>query len=534
MSIKSLWRLLLAALLIVLIALLGVLGKLWSNQAEITVADQRQFSSLLLADELRQSSDDLTRMARLYVMTGKERYRNWFDEVLAIRQGATDRPTRYHLVYWDLVLDDDERPRPAETAISLENLMVEQGFTVDEFSLIEEAREKSDDLARIETVAMNALVGRYDDGTGTFQIEGDPDKERARELMFSDEYMATKASIMEPINRFMIRIEERTASEVAELRAEGSTLGFLAIGLGVLSVLIVALAQILLGRKVLKPLAKVERSVDAVTGGRYDEPIDHSSSDEFGSLAHAFNNMLSRLGTTLRDLELANEKLVKRGDALQEEKNRADELLLNVLPSAIAERLREGETTIADEFPEVTVYFSDIAGFTLLSERVGHREIVRILNEIFALMDEKLDGYEIEKIKTIGDAYMAVSGAPEPVVDHAHQIAAFALEVQDALNEYALTTGLDLKIRAGIHSGSAIAGVVGTKRFVYDMWGDVVNVASRMESTGTAGKIQISESTMVRLKDRFEIEEVGVIEVKGKGRMRTFHLGPPRYQSGAG
>ena len=218
---------------------------------------------------------------------------------------------------------------------------------------------------------------------------------------------------------------------------------------------------------------------------------------------------------------------------MEREKKKSEDLLLNVLPSVIAQRLRDGETTIADEFPEVSVMFADLVNFTELAEELGPHELVRLLNDIFALLDRRLEEWGLEKIKTIGDCYMVVAGIPEPVADHAHRIGEFALAVREDFSRFVAARGLDIKIRVGVHSGTAIAGVVGTKRFAYDLWGDVVNVASRIESTGVAGKIHVSEAFMVRLADTFVFELHGDIDVKGKGIMRTYFLEGRRYDLSA-
>ena len=315
----------------------------------------------------------------------------------------------------------------------------------------------------------------------------------AAQLMFSDEYMARKAESMEPLNEFVVLIEQRTAREVDSLTDRARLLGWTALALSIAVVAISLVSGTVVGRRVLRPLAAVRERVSAVAGGDYSRPVNHSSEDEFGELVSTFNDMQERLSETIGELETANTELAAQGEELLKEKERADELLLNVLPAAITDRLRAGETTIADEFPEVTVMFADIVGFTPMTESIGPRETVRRLNDLFGLFDDRLAEYGVEKMKTIGDAYMAVSGLPIPVADHARRVASFALDVRDAVSDYATERGFDLKVRIGIHSGSAVAGVIGHERFAYDMWGDVVNTASRMESTGVPGEVHVSQ-----------------------------------------
>ena len=210
--------------------------------------------------------------------------------------------------------------------------------------------------------------------------------------------------------------------------------------------------------------------------------------------------------------------------ALEAERDRSERLLLNILPPPIAERLKQDPQTIADSFAEVSVLFADIVGFTELSARISPTELVKLLNEIFSMFDHLVERHGLEKIKTIGDAYMVVGGLPENHLDHAHAIAEMGLDMQQALAQFNAKKGQDFRIRIGISTGLVVAGVIGWKKFAYDLWGDTVNTASRMESHGIPGRIQVSESTYERLKGIYVFEERGEIEIKGKGRMKAYLL----------
>jgi class 3 adenylate cyclase len=218
---------------------------------------------------------------------------------------------------------------------------------------------------------------------------------------------------------------------------------------------------------------------------------------------------------------------------LGEERARSERLLRNILPNLIAERLKRSPGTIADAHPMVTVLFADIVGFTVLSTRKSGSEVVRLLSAVFSTFDELAERYELEKIKTIGDAYMAVGGLPEPKTDHAQRVAEMALEMREQLKALVEMLGEPLEIRIGVHSGPVVAGVIGTRKFSYDLWGDTVNTASRMESHGVPGEIQVSEETWSLLRDRYALEERGVVHIKGKGDMRTFFLRSRRASDGS-
>ena len=209
---------------------------------------------------------------------------------------------------------------------------------------------------------------------------------------------------------------------------------------------------------------------------------------------------------------------------LAEEKKVSEALLLNVLPASIADRMRGGEKLIADKHDNVAVVFADIVNFTALSESTPPGTLVQILDDIFTRFDRIADQLNLEKIKTIGDAYMMAAGLPvERPVDPALAAEA-ALAMREAVREVNRTRDIEIDIRAGIHVGEVVAGVIGQSKFVYDLWGDVVNVASRMESTAPKGEIQVSQEMYDVIRDRFEFEARGAIEVKGKGSMVTWIL----------
>ena len=211
--------------------------------------------------------------------------------------------------------------------------------------------------------------------------------------------------------------------------------------------------------------------------------------------------------------------------AFQKAHRRSEELLLNILPGPIAERLKEekGET-IADDFSEVTILFADIVDFTRLSARTTPRALVNLLNRVFSAFDRLTEHYGLEKIKTIGDAYMVVAGLPAARADHAAVIADMALDMQVEMARLRTEVGEPLGLRIGIHSGPVVAGVIGERKFAYDVWGDTVNTASRMESNGVENRIQLTASTYASLRDRYVCEERGTITVKGKPPMKTYFL----------
>ncbi|AFZ20554.1 PAS domain S-box/urea ABC transporter, urea binding protein [Allocoleopsis franciscana PCC 7113] len=211
-------------------------------------------------------------------------------------------------------------------------------------------------------------------------------------------------------------------------------------------------------------------------------------------------------------------------EALRYQQECTEELLLNILPSPIAQRLKRAESTIADNFADVTVLFADLVNFTEISAEIPPTRLVDLLNKIFSEFDHLAEKHSLEKIKTIGDAYMVVGGLPTTRPDHAEAIAEMALDMQQKITRFKGLNGEPFRLRIGINTGPVIAGVIGTKKFTYDLWGDTVNVASRMESHGVAGCIQVTDTTYERLRDKYVFEERGLTSIKGKGDMITYWL----------
>jgi class 3 adenylate cyclase/soluble cytochrome b562 len=261
------------------------------------------------------------------------------------------------------------------------------------------------------------------------------------------------------------------------------------------------------------PIRQIGARLSRIATGEFDQFVTVPNRDELGVLADNVNRTSKELGELYA--------------ALETEKERSEELLLHILPRPIATRLRSGETPIADDIPEATILFADLAGFTALSSTMVAVEIVEMLDLLFSRFDALAERYGLEKIKTIGDGYMVAGGVPDPRPDHAVAVAEMALAMEDAtvIATRALgVLGQPLRVRIGIHTGPLVAGVLGTNKLIYDVWGDTVNIASRMEKYGEPGRVHVSAATRALLGDRYRFECRGKIEVKGKGKMETYFL----------
>jgi class 3 adenylate cyclase len=292
------------------------------------------------------------------------------------------------------------------------------------------------------------------------------------------------------------------------------------------------------------PLVSEENSIDVGVGEIRDaifKVIPHTSHDGKRWIVVSVQDIsIERIlhekhRVQLDELKAKNAEIKKYSEGLEllvEERTselrasmeQSERLLLNILPKKIAERLKSGEGTIADRFDSVSVMFADIVSFTPISSSMDPVHVVEFLSATFEAFDALLDRHGVEKIKTIGDAYLAVAGVPIWSDDHAVKICNAALDMRDEVEKLASRFSFKFEVRFGINSGPVVAGVLGMKKFAYDIWGDVVNVAARMESHGTPNKIQIAQETYELVKDKFVFEDRGIIEVKGKGPTRAYFL----------
>jgi len=242
-------------------------------------------------------------------------------------------------------------------------------------------------------------------------------------------------------------------------------------------------------------------------------------------LTKPFNRVLlkARIGASLEKKRLRDQEQAYL-QQIQAEREKSERLLLNILPRPIADRLKQTHSVIADKFDEVTVLFCDIVGFTMFSGRMSPADLVNLLNNVFSAFDDLTEKHGLEKIKTIGDRYMVAGGLPIPRSVHAEAVAEMALDMKKEIARFQTAHGQRLRIRIGINTGPVVAGVIGTKKFIYDLWGDTVNIAARMESHGLTGSIQVTAATYECLWDKYLFEKRGVIHVKGKGEMITYLL----------
>ena len=504
-----------SALLSAVVASLALMLKFQMEAVED--AGARRLQGQALATELIDSSEGLTAFARNFAATGDERYRRFYNQTLDMRNGLYAPPNESLSVYWQLVLAG-QRPELTVTnnrGQSLEKRMIASGVTLEEFALLKDAQGRSDTLAKLEETAMNNLIrGSRSSAAAVASPAG---RTATTAVLYSPEYYEAKASIMKPLALFTQSLNVRLSGELDTAHDRAANLAAWLILTSVSLFALMGVLAVEMRRRLAMRGGNLLRAVERISAGELGARAKDAGSDEVAILANAFDEMAERLEQSLN-------QALQQAHELNEQRAHSEKLLHNILPVLIADRLKGGETNIADTFPEVTVLFADIVGFTKLSASISPQKLVDILNSIFGRFDDMLSEFSIEKIKTIGDSYMVVGGVPERSPIHCQQVARFALAALKTVDQYNRDTGQNLQMRIGIHTGTVVAGIVGTRKYSYDLWGDVVNIASRLESTSLPGRIHVASAVRSRLLDDFELEERGQVEIRGLGSTQTFFL----------
>lgn len=321
-------------------------------------------------------------------------------------------------------------------------------------------------------------------------------------------------------DQYILIVRHDATGTLGEMRQYALAIGGLVI---IISAFVTLVTILVLERILIIPILRLRDDLrQAGEAVSQDQPPEFQTqamerNDELGEVSQAFCEMFERVHQEISDRKEAEA-------ALKIEQAKSEKLLLNILPNTIAEQLKMEVGAIASRFEEATILFADIVDFTGLSMGMSPNELVNILNEIFSAFDCIAESLGLEKIKTIGDAYMVVGGLPNPSPNHAQATLEMAIQMLETIHAFQRTDGQPFQLRIGINTGPVVAGVIGIKKFSYDLWGDAVNIASRMESHGVVNLIQVSESTYRHVKDQYEFEDRGSIKIKGRGSMHTYLL----------
>ncbi|MEY4674113.1 MAG: hypothetical protein RL148_1897 [Planctomycetota bacterium] len=315
LSIRAVFLLTFVSLLGLMLALLWTVSRVVQHQEAVAAAESRRYESYQLADELRQSSDDLTRMVRTYVVTGDPAYEQHFQRILRIREGEAQRPDDYGGIYWDFVTATGGEPGGVGAPVALKDLMREMAFSKEEFAKLDQAKGRSDQLVKLEKRAMAAVKGIFPDAAGALVVRGEPDLALARSLLHGPEYHRAKADIMEPIDEFLGMVEARTAAETAALRAEGQKLGLLALALMVAMLGLLGLAYFKIRARVERPVRALAQAAEAIESGKYETRVAVEGKDELGRLATAFNSMS---GAIARDIDRRQQTAAELSEAREQ------------------------------------------------------------------------------------------------------------------------------------------------------------------------------------------------------------------------
>jgi len=483
--------------------------------------------TLNVAENLLVSNQYTTRFAREYIATGDIKRREYYQSILDMIDGKIATPFNYADDYWDQVAGGLTPPpgHSSEGARPIEEIFLDLDISNAEFNKLKDAKSKTLELSKTEIKAMNLAHDSY--WAYPQKTAGKPPTKEllaATNLVNDVDYNVVNAEIARELSNFKSMIKKRYSEKLDNLKNLYEDTKHLNIALSVGLYSMILLSSLYLYFRIQKRGDEAIRALHKISNGELSARSQTTGGDEIGQLASLVNWAGNNLQAKVNELEDKISKTELLMVELKRERDRSDKLLHNILPSAIAERLSNGESAIAEVFPEVTVLFADIVGFTELSEKLGPSETVNMLNLLFGQFDEIAEQCGVEKIKTIGDCYMVVAGVPNRDPLHCQHIAAFALKALQYAETLAKETSYNIHIRIGVHTGTVAAGVVGKKRFSYDLWGDVVNVASRFETTSEKNRIHVSEAVKFRLSDDFLFLDGGEVKLKGKGIMRSFYL----------
>jgi class 3 adenylate cyclase len=518
------------AFFLVLVALAGtnlVIGFYLGKADSQREAARKRLSDITsLSEDLVISSQWATRFARGFVATKSQSRWDFYNELEDILEGRIARPANYGLEYWDLVaagfVPSPDPNTPGKGP--LEDQFLKRDITIEEFNQLKKARALYNKLGTTEKIAMHAVRGEFDDGTGAFARKGKPDMAMAERLLYGDDYVKGNGELSKAVFDFNRMVGRRYNDLLEKEELRTATLVGANSWLAAALFLAVVASAFFLQRRFVRRTSRLMTAVNAISDGKLATKTGITGHDEIGRIAQAVEAMAQNLSAAFLALEDKVKISEQTAVELNNERMRSEKLLHNILPATIAQRLQGGEEVIAEVYPEVTVFFSDIVGFTDLSARIGPHETVNLLNAIFEKFDELVEKHGVEKIKTIGDSYMVVGGIPHRDPLHCQHVAEFALEAMAFIKEFSPHSPYTVEMRMGVHTGTVAAGVLGKKKFSYDLWGDVVNVASRFESTSVPNKIHVSEAVKVRLSDDFVLLDAGTVEMKGKGVTSSFYL----------
>jgi adenylate cyclase len=418
-----------------LLTILGCLFLLLKLEDQ-SIQDNNKYNSLYqLADECRQTSDDLSTMARLYVLTGSKKYEKYYHEIVDIRKGIAPFPKGYNEVYWDLVIANELVHSSSGEALSFMKRVDEEEMSEEKKGLLELSLQNSTLLGQVEEEAMNAKQGKFKNAAGQYILKADPNPRLARRLISDPEYIKRKAEIMKPLQEFYNQIDQEIADQM-------------------------------------KVFAKNNRRV-------------------------IFLSIILLIGLGISMFVFLRKSLISLTRATESNEN----LLLSALPPAISERLKHGDESSVKEC-EACVLFLDVG---MESQNKGQESAV--LQALYREIDQLVEKFKVERIRTLQGNYMVASGISGDTANYAENIADFALAAKEKIKKCSEENNLVLYIQAGVASGTVISGVLDHKKYIYDLWGDVLKVANTLETKGVKGEVQITKKLASQLKGSFEMVE---------------------------
>ena len=477
-------------------------------------------------DEMRMTSEFLTRLARRYANMKESRALEWYNQIVDIRDGKIARPPEYNALYWDLAAAGNISPPDIKgpKGLPLTELFARASNSKFATQKFIEAKSRSDDLARIERIAFHAMNGEFDDGTEKFKIKGKEDKIFANKILYDKEYEKAKGQIISPLSDITKIIELTSNTDIERLSDIRRSLSRFQFFLTLALLIWTAIGIAYLYFRVVVRLGTLEQEISVINEGDLSLRSKVSGNDEIGKISAAVTGMSNKIRGSYDLVQFQLSEQEKISQELASERRRATKILRNLFPSEIAAKIINDESVDVELIPEASILFARIVDFTSLASNLGPQRSLVILNEFFDRFDSLCEKLNIERIKTQGDCYIAACGIPIRDPRHCQLIAEFALSAQKEVASFTTNNNCNFEIRMGIHTGPITAGVVGKKFFSYEVWGETIDLAARIGETSGAGKIHISESVKIRLNDDFVFENTGEIKTPAMKTVQTYNL----------
>ena len=479
--------------------------KLYSSSAQMNEVVAKRKVMRSICEELRMEAAALGKFANRYVVTGDKNVLNWYNQIISFRSGAASRPKNYNTYYWDLVsagLIQQSPPDDRSKASTIEQLENKVLSSFVNERLIEHFA-KSQKVASFEKRALDAFEGKADENLGVFAAGGSPNRDLALKILNDASYVKAKGEAIKPLQEASVIIEKETTSKLVSLKNNSDRL--INLGLTATGVLFLWMLScyIYFHVRIMKRIDELGSSAMLPSGESQKSYGPHQDGDELDSVALSINNLSNSLKAEVAKSESMNKKIEGLNSDISMEKHYSMQLLKNIVPESLSERLRDGSLHAFDAYAQASIFMLKIMNIRQLFTNIGAHQCIEIMGDLFDGLDELSDQYNVEKIKTAGDCYIAATGLPISDPLHCQHMAEFAIKAREITGEISENYSVNIDVQIALHTGKVIAGVVGKKMLSFDVWGDAVEACRGYLETAPRNTIHVSHCMYARLSESF-------------------------------